>query len=220
MKTKHIFIFGNNNLSILLHYYLQCDGINVEGFCLNKQYLTPKSLPLECYAIEDLISNYGAEYLAVYVTVAYTNMNQIRFSVSSWLKEKGVEIVNYFHPTSIIADNVEMGCGNIILENVVVQPFVKIGDCNIIWNNSTISHHSKLGSCNYFAAGVIIAGEVTVCDRTFWGCNSSSSNLVSIGNDVLVGAGAHVNKSLNNGEVFSSPKGEVWGKHSYDVKLK
>lgn len=216
---KHIFIFGNNSLAILLHYYLHSEDIVVEGFCLNKKYIKKFDLPLECYAIEDVIDKYGAGNVAVYVTIAYVNMNKTREVVSEWLTEQGVEILNYIHPSAVVASNVDMGHGNILLEQVAIQPFVKIGNGNIFWNNTTISHHSILGNYNYLAAGVTIAGKTNINNRSFWGCNSTSANDIIIEDDVLIGAGAYLYKDIKHGSVFVPQRGIVLEKESNEINL-
>ena len=217
---KHIFIFGNNSLSILIHYYLQCEDIEVDGFCLNKQYIKHFDLPLECFAIEDVIAKYGSSNVAVYMTIAYVNMNKTRETVSEWLIEQGVDILNYIHPSAVVAPNVKMGYGNIFLEQVAIQPYVKIGNGNVFWNNTTISHHSILGNFNYLAAGVTIAGKTNINNRTFWGCNSTSANDINIEDDVLVGAGAYAYKSLMKGQVFVPQRGIELDKKSDQIILK
>lgn len=217
---NHIFIFGSNSLAVLIHQYLKEEGVKVEGFCLNKEYIRPFDLPLKCYPIEDLIDKYGASNISVYVTLAYLNMNKPRQSVFEMLQSKGVEILNYIHPSAIVDQSVQMGKGNILMENVVIQPFVKMGDGNIFWNCSTISHHSQLGDFNYFAASVTIAGKTTIKNRSFWGCNSTSSNDIVVEDDVLVGAGAFLYKNSPAGSVFVPNRGLFLDMTSDQVKLK
>ena len=217
---NHIFIFGSNPLAVLIYQYLIEEGVKVEGFCLNKKYIRPFELPLPCYPIEDLIDEYGANNISVYVTLAYLKMNKPRQSVFEMLQDKGVEILNYIHPSAVVDRNVQMGIGNILMENVVIQPFVKMGDGNILWNCSTISHHSQLGDFNYFAAGVTIAGKTTIRNRSFWGCNSTSSNDIVVEDDVLVGAGAFLYKDAPAGSVFVPSRGLFLDLTSDQVKLK
>lgn len=217
---SHIFIFGSNPLAVLIYHYLKEEGVVVEGFCINKEYIRPFDLPLQCYPIEDLIDKYGTSNISVYVTLAYLKMNKPRQSVFEMLQSKGVKILNYIHPSAVVDRSVQMGKGNIIMENVVIQPFVKMGDGNIFWNCSTISHHSQLGSYNYFAASVSIAGKTTIKNRTFWGCNSTSSNDIVVADDVLVGAGAYLYKNAPVGSVFVPSRGVFLDLTSDQVKLK
>ena len=145
-------------------------------------------------------------------------MNRIREKVFSFLKNNNIEILTYIHPTCNIAKNVVMGEGNILLENITIQPFSKIGDGNILWSNVLIGHDSIIGSFNHFSASVITGGRIIIGNRNFIGINSTLKNDVEIANEVFIGAGTYVSSSLQNGDVYVSNTGKlVKGLKSIDL---
>ncbi len=207
------YVFGNNALSDMLIHYLTEQGHEIVGKTLNKEFvdgaIKDNNTLLPLLSIEDEVSKYGEQNIGVYVTVAYKNMNKERQRIIGFLKRNGIAVLSYIHPTACVAENAIMGEGNIVLENSVIQPFVKMGDGNIIWNNVSICHHGIMGSYNYFAPGATITGRVKIGDCVFVGANSTVKNDITIGDCVLIGAGAYVNQSLDDNLAFLPPQGAV-----------
>lgn len=217
---RRIYIFGNNSLAEMLWFYLSEEGINVEGYTLNKAFMDEELERREdFYAIEDLLELYPAQELYVYVSIAYKNMNQVRKSVFEFLKGQGVNICTYIHPSAVIAKNVILGEGNIVLENSVLQPYVELGDGNIIWSNVNISHHDKIGDFNYFSPGATVAGRVQIGTFNFLGANCTISNDVCISERCLVGAGAYVKANMQANQVLVPSTGNVLEKKSSEMRL-
>ncbi|GAB1446698.1 hypothetical protein MASR2M41_24970 [Flammeovirgaceae bacterium] len=219
---KKRYIFGMNALAWLLYHYIITEDGSIEGFVLNKEYIVDRLVEeslQNLYAIEDVIENYGAENVGVFVPVGYTNMNETRRSVFLWLKENNVEVLSYIHPSATIATNVTIGEGCVILENVIIQPFSKLGNVNILWNGTNISHHSCIGNYNWFAPSVTLSGRVKIHDKCFLGSGSVCKNDIEIHNKVLVGAGAYVYKSLPDNSVFVPHRGVILDKTSDEVVL-
>lgn len=218
---KKVYIFGTNPLAEMLQCYLSESGIGVDGFTLNKEFIDPKMQQTEkLVAIEDLLDQYSPEMLSVYVTIAYKQMNQVRKSVFSFLKKKGINICSYVHPSAVIAKNAILGEGNIILERTVLQPCAELGDGNIIWSNVNISHHDKIGDFNYFSPGTTIAGRVSIGDLNFFGANSTVSNDICVPEKCLIGAGAYLNQNLQPEQVYVPSKGKLLKNKSGDIYLK
>lgn len=188
---KKTYIFGNNYLSEIVWYYLTQDGTNVDGFVLNKQYVSQNTYPLpaKLYAIEDVIEEYGAGNIDVYLTIGYTQMNDVREKVYTQLKEAGVNICSYIHPTAYIAKNVCIGEGCIVLENVILQPYVSVGTCNILWQGVNISHHSVMKDYNYLAPIVSIAGCCGIGNNCFFGINATLIDHINVEDYCFVNGG-------------------------------
>ena len=210
------YIFGNNALADILFEYLKKDGVEVEGFCLNKEYISnPED---KFFSIEELIEKEG-NGIGIYLAIGYKKMNTIREKVFGWLKTKNVNILSYVHKTAVISEDVCIGEGNIILENVVVQPFVNIGNSNIFWEGCVISHHSNVGSFNYFSPSVAMAGRVSVSNNCFFGINSTIKNDVVIDDKALIGAGSYVSKNIYKSQVIVPSKSNVLSIKSDDIDL-
>ncbi|MGP1508304.1 MAG: acetyltransferase [Sphaerochaeta sp.] len=217
------FIFGSNPLARILEYYLVNDGHIINSYVVNEQFLplANEDFDIPVRSIEEVISEYGSETIGVYVTVAYAHMNSYRRQIYKWLHANEIKILSYYHPSSVISENANLGEGNICLENSVIQPFVSIGDGNIIWNNASICHDTIIGSFNYLAPSATVAGKSFIGDMNFIGANATISNHIRIGNSNLIGSGAFVDKSLESGMVFFPSRGQISSKlKSDEVTLK
>ena len=213
---KKIYLFGSNSIARLLLYYLQQEGAEVAGFALNKDYINPNlDLPLPVFAIEEIIANQNPEDYEVYVTIGEAGMNAVRGKVLHYLKEHKVHIGTFIHKTATVAQNASIGEGCIIMENCVIQPFVRLGMGNILWDSVTISHDSVVGDCNIFTAGATLCGCVTIGNRCFIGANATVKNAVTVADRCLIGAGAYLYTDLpNEGSVFVPQRGIILEKTS------
>lgn len=217
---KRTYIFGNNSLAEILEYHLKESGVRVAGYTLNKEYINEKEKQTEkLVAIESLLEYYSPSELEVYVTVAYREMNQPRKKVFAFLKEKGISICSYIHSSAIVASNVVMGEGNIVLEGATIQPYVQLGEGNIIWNSVNISHHCRIGDFNYFAPGVVVLGRTEIGNLNFLGANCTVSNDMRISEKCILGAGAYLNRDMKPGQVYVPSRGKVLEKSSHHINL-
>lgn len=213
------FIFGNNALAEVLFHQLKSEGVEVEGFCLNERFITDTLENKDkFFSIEKLLENYGKDF-GVYLVIGYHGMNSYREEAYKWLKSKNIKILDYIHKTAIVDKNIALGEGNIVLENVVLQPFVKIGDCNIIWEGCNISHHTRIGNFNYLSPCVAIAGRVVIGNKCFFGIHSTCKNDIVIGDSVLIGAGSYVSSNIESFRVVVPSKSVFLDKTSEEIDL-
>lgn len=193
---SNIIIFGTSAFSKLMKWYIENDTENcVIGFTLNAAYIKEKTF-CQCpvYEFETLDKTFPDKNFEILITVGYSQMNGIREKVYYECKERGLNIGSFIHST-VTLYSYDIGEGNIILENVRIQPFSKIGNGNIIQHFTIISHEAEVGNFNYFAGNVHIAGLSKVGNRCFVGINGILQNGVELASYNLVGAGSCVSKN-------------------------
>lgn len=193
---SNIIIFGTNAFSKLMKWYIENDTDNkVIGFTLNSEYVKEKSF-CECpvYKFENLDKLFPEKNFEILLTVGYSQMNGVREKIFNDCKKNGYKIGSFIH-SSVTLFSKDIGEGNILLENVRVQPFSKIGDGNIIQHFTIVSHEAEVGNFNYFAGNAHVAGLSKVGDRCFVGINAIIQNGVKLASYNLVGAGACVSKN-------------------------
>lgn len=193
---KKVIIFGNSDFAKLIKWYLINDAhLNVVAATVDDEYVSSNyfdGIPLIPFSkVLDSYSNH--EYYMV-ICLGYNAMNMNRKNVFEKCKKHGYSILTYIHSTAIIASNVELGEGNIILEKSIIQPFTKIGKGNIFWSNVNISHDDMIGDFNFFAPSSSVAGFVKIGNNCFFGNNCTIRNGIEISNFTLVGAGTYINK--------------------------
>lgn len=108
--------------------------------------------------------------------------------------------INYptiIHPnTSISNDDVKIGKGCIICEGNIITCNIEIGDFVILNLMCTVGHDTIIGNFCAFMPSVNISGEVHIFPSVYVGTGAKIINLLEIGENTIVGAGAVVSKSL------------------------
>jgi sugar O-acyltransferase (sialic acid O-acetyltransferase NeuD family) len=100
------------------------------------------------------------------------------------------------HPSAIIAKDVEIGEGTVVMAGAIIQPGVIIGRHCIINTAASIDHDCIIQDYVHIAPGVAISGGVEVCEGTLIGVGTSIVPYVTIGKWATIGAGSAVISDL------------------------
>lgn len=125
--------------------------------------------------------------------------NTIRERIYNLIIEKKAEIVTLISQSASISKKASIGNGTFVNNNVTINAIVKVGK-NVILNTACIiEHNCIIADSAHIAPGAVLAGNVTVGERSFIGANSVIKEGVTIGKDVIVGAGTVVLKDISDG---------------------
>lgn len=124
-----------------------------------------------------------------------TGSTVTRFEVSRELALLGCKFTNLIHP-SVDLTGVEVGVGNYIQENVILQAGVTIGNNSSIHIGALVAHESVVGNSVFIAHACSVSGEVTIKDGAFVGTNSTIIPRRHIGAWSTIGAGSVVTKDI------------------------
>ncbi len=100
------------------------------------------------------------------------------------------------HPKFVIAEQVEIGSGMVIMAGAIINCFIKIGNGCIINTDATIDHDNIIEDYVHISPGANLAGTVTVGKGTWIGIGSVVSNNISIVGNSTIGSGAVVMKDI------------------------
>lgn len=100
--------------------------------------------------------------------------------------------VSLIHPDAVVAEDVEIGEGTVVMAGAVINPGVSIGRGCIVNTASSVDHDCRLGDYVHVAVGAHLAGNVEVGERTWIGAGATVSNNIRICGDCMIGAGAVV----------------------------
>lgn len=110
---------------------------------------------------------------------------------------------NIIHPTHTQDyDNIKMGIGNVITQNVVFTTNIQIGSFNIFNLNTTVGHDCVIGDMNVINPSVNISGNCKIGNMNLFGVSSVVLENLEIGNNNIIGASALMNKKINNNGVY------------------
>ena len=101
------------------------------------------------------------------------------------------------HPNAVVADDVVIGCGSVVMAGAVINPGVQIGRGAIINTCASVDHDCKLDDFVHVSVGAHVAGTVTIGENTWIGAGATVSNNVNICGGCMIGAGAVVIKDID-----------------------
>lgn len=139
------------------------------------------------------INKYG-EDLSIVVCIADPKMKK---KVISKINNSHIDFPSIIHPKASITDEfVTIGKGCIICEGTIITCNIEIKDFIILNLMCTVGHDTVIEDYCSFMPSVNISGEVKIEQGVYVGTGAKIINLLDIGENTIVGAGAVVSKSL------------------------
>ena len=122
------------------------------------------------------------------------------------------KMVTLIHPDAVVAEDVVIGAGTVVMAGAVINPGTRIGKGCIINTCSSVDHDCKVGDYVHIAVGSHLCGTVNVGDDTWIGAGATVSNNISICSDCMIGAGAVVIKNIEEqGSYIGCPAKKMQG---------
>jgi acetyltransferase EpsM len=134
-----------------------------------------------------------------------------RLRLSESVKSKGFQIISAVHPQAIIASDVTIGSGTVVMGGAVINSGSLIGENVIINTASSVDHECDIRDGAHISPGVHLAGKVTIGRGTWVGIGACVVDHVSIGNGSLIGAGAVVIKNIPDNVIAYGNPAKVQG---------
>lgn len=110
------------------------------------------------------------------------------------------KFLNFIHPTAYVAKSVQIGVGNVISANCIINNNTLIGNHNAIFSNVVIEHDTNIANNNFFAASSVVGSEITIGTGNFFGLNCAIRENVTIGDFNIVGMCSGVLNNIENNE--------------------
>lgn len=118
--------------------------------------------------------------------------NHVRLGKTLQMRGEGLPLVSLVHPNAYVAEDVVIEPGSVVFAGAVVQPGSSIGFAGIVNSGATVDHDCMLGAGVHVCPGAHLAGGVKVGECTWIGIGSSVNQNLTIGVNVVIGAGAAV----------------------------
>jgi sugar O-acyltransferase (sialic acid O-acetyltransferase NeuD family) len=193
---KPVVIFGTGTFAEVAYVYLTQDSPHrVAAFTVHEKYLRePVLLGLDIVPYETLEQHFPPSECALFTAVGFTRVNRARTEIYQDCKRRGYECISYINSRATHWGHFEVGENCFILENNVIQPFVRIGNNVIIWSGNHIGHHATIGDNCFIASHAVISGRVTIEPSCFIGVNATLRDGITIRAESVIGAGAIILK--------------------------
>lgn len=101
------------------------------------------------------------------------------------------------HPNAVVAGDVVIGSGTVVMAGAVINPGARIGRGVIVNTSSSIDHDCSVGDYSHVSVGAHLCGTVRVEDSVWIGAGVTVINNVNICGGCTIGAGAVVIKDIN-----------------------
>ena len=111
-------------------------------------------------------------------------------------------LVTLIHPDAVVAEDVSISYGSVIMAGVIINSGTVIRKGCIINTASSVDHDCSIGEFCHIAIGAHLAGSVKIGNKTWIGAGAIVSNNIKICDNCMIGAGAVVIKDINEGGVY------------------
>lgn len=144
------------------------------------------------------------------VFIAIGNANT-RHHLMEQHKNKNFPVL--IHPNAVIAPDVEIGSGTVVMAGAVVNSGVRLGTGVIINTCSSVDHDCIIEDYVHISVGSHLSGTIKVGSETWIGVGVSIVNNINICSHCFIGAGAVVVRDINEkGTYYGVPakkKGQI-----------
>ncbi len=131
------------------------------------------------------------------VVIGIGNPGLVKKLIAKFSSNKHLEFPNLIHPKAIGDwENIRMGKGNIVCAGNIFTTDIEIGSFNIFNLNCTLGHDARIGNYNVFNPTVNLSGGIIIGDANLIGTGAQILQYLTLDSDIIVGAGAVVNKNL------------------------
>lgn len=148
--------------------------------------------------------------------------NFIRSKTAARVREACPDLlfVSAIHPKAVIAKNVSVGEGTVIMAGVAVNPCCSIGRFCILNTNSSLDHDSVMEDFSSLAPRVATGGNCRIGGYSAVGIGAVLFNGILIGEHTVIGAGSTALKNLGSFKVaFGTPAKAIYDRKPGDKYL-
>lgn len=129
----------------------------------------------------------------IYYIIAIGN-NTIRKKIAQNYEK--IKYITLIHPKAVIAENVSISTGTVLMAGSIVNSYTKIGKHCIINTGSIIEHDNTIEDYVHISPRATLCGGVIVEEESWIGAGSTIIQGLKIGKKVIIGAGAVAIKML------------------------
>ncbi|MBI2226798.1 MAG: acetyltransferase [Betaproteobacteria bacterium] len=204
MATK-VFVFGaSGHAKVVIDILERAPGMEI-AFAVDDATAV-KGRPLCGYPIiggrDELLAHRAQAGFGI-VTIGD---NAARRDIAAWLVVQGFQLARAIHPAAMLARDVTVGDGTVIMAGCVINTDSVVGANVIVNTGSTVDHDCAIGDGVHLAPGCHLCGGVKIGAGSFLGAGTTVVPGVRIGVNAIVGAGSTVLDAVPDGaRVAGSP---------------
>lgn len=166
-------------------------GEHPVSFLDDKPVNAPADLPVDGPTLELLPALTGSHRFVVGIGDAV-----VRRRLAEAVLAAGGELAVLVHPSAVIAHEVSLGEGTVIMAGAVINTGARIGRFAIINTGATVDHDNIIEDNVHIAPGANLAGAVTCRENVFIATGAVVIPRIEIGEGAYIAAGAVVTRPV------------------------
>ena len=205
---SRVVLFGTGAVARVVRFLLAHESPHeVVAFAVDRDHWRGGEIEgLPIVAFEDLPTLYPPGEFAMFIAVGHRRMNRFRAERYERAKAMGYELITHVSPRASIWPGLEVGDNCLVMDQVIIHPFVRVGNDVILWSGSHIGHDSVVGDHCFVSSRAVVSGYVTVGDNCFLGSNATIRDGITIARECVIGAGAVVTRDTTERGVYAAPQ--------------
>jgi acetyltransferase EpsM len=124
---------------------------------------------------------------------------QLRQRLAKRVLDSGGALPALAHRSAIVAPDVVLGRGTVLMAGAIVNPGCRIGEFVIINTAATVDHDGEIGDGTHLCPGAHLAGAVSCGSNVYIGVGASIIQGIHIADGAIVGAGSAVIRDVPSG---------------------
>lgn len=137
------------------------------------------------------------------VTVGFIKDPSVRIKIYNKIKDAGGKLATVIASTAHVSPYASIGEGTVVLHHALVNAGAIVGNNVILNSSSVIEHDAVIGDHSHISTGAMINGECRVGERCFIGSQSVLANCICVGDDIILGAGSFVRRTITDKGIYS-----------------
>lgn len=186
---RHVIIIGASGHGKVIADIIEKSGDKIIGFLDDDHNLSS----VFGYPVLGNLGSYQKYKKDNYFIIAIGN-NKLRKEIAEKLNDAHWHTA--IHPSAIMAKDVVIGDGTVVMANVVINASAKIGKHVILNTASIVEHDNVIGDYTHLSPRVALGGTVKIGTCSHIGIGACIKNNTRIADNVVVGAGACVVRDI------------------------
>lgn len=184
---KSLIIWGTGSLAEMARYYAEQTGFKVAAHVVDPEFFATKNFQGSPVIPATELKNFPPTSHDAFVAIGYGGNNSARTEKCHHLQSLKYSLISIKSETAVVNTNT-LSPNTLVMDNVIIEPFVTMGTGNIFWSGSQICHHTHIGDFNFFGPASLICGNVKIGSQNFFGGHSTVRDGISIGDRTVIGA--------------------------------
>ena len=190
---KDVIIIGAGGHARVIADIIKKSGDKIVGFLDDNADIQGKTIFDGKIVLGDTSEESVKKYSDCYFIIGIGS-NRVRKIISE--KYSNIKWYTAIHPSAIIANEVSIEKGSVIMAGAIVNTGTKIGKHCIINTRSSLDHDNIVEDYVHISPGVTLAGNVHIKEKTWICAGTTIINNITINKNNIIGAGSVVIKDI------------------------